>query len=328
VRVGPPRSAQSRLSVSCRVLVGCLCAASLLIAGCSRPAASPDLVTVEHEISPAPARVGITTFTFKFADSVGPSLTGARIRADFGIAPNTPVLGGVMRCSFGKRPELWTEVAIRLAGQLDPFHAILVGDGPMLPQLRERVRDAGYRDRIHFVGQRTPVEPWMRAMDVLFLSSLTEGMPNVLVEAQSLGVPVATMAIGKAGAANAGLLAIAILALSREDLAEQLVKWRAARAGSAPAEAALNHGAPLRGVPMRGLPAKFQDRMRHDRLRSVESAVVVDALFFAALIAALTIYDMVKAADHTITIEQAYVARKTGGKSGVVEFDPGQRQGR
>jgi 5-(carboxyamino)imidazole ribonucleotide mutase len=44
------------------------------------------------------------------------------------------------------------------------------------------------------------------------------------------GVPVATMAIGKAGAANAGLFAIAILALSREDLAEQLVKWRAARA--------------------------------------------------------------------------------------------------
>src|SRR5438270_13395570 len=44
------------------------------------------------------------------------------------------------------------------------------------------------------------------------------------------GVPVATMAIGKAGAANAGLFDAAILALSREDLAEQLVKWRAARA--------------------------------------------------------------------------------------------------
>jgi len=43
-------------------------------------------------------------------------------------------------------------------------------------------------------------------------------------------VPVATMAIGKAGASNAGLFAVAILALSRTDLAEQLVKWRAARA--------------------------------------------------------------------------------------------------
>ncbi len=44
------------------------------------------------------------------------------------------------------------------------------------------------------------------------------------------GVPVATMAIGKAGAANAGLLAAAIIALSDESLAERLRAWRAARA--------------------------------------------------------------------------------------------------
>jgi len=44
------------------------------------------------------------------------------------------------------------------------------------------------------------------------------------------GVPVATMAIGKSGAANAGLFAVAILALGRTELAEQLVRWRATRA--------------------------------------------------------------------------------------------------
>jgi 5-(carboxyamino)imidazole ribonucleotide mutase len=44
------------------------------------------------------------------------------------------------------------------------------------------------------------------------------------------GVPVATMAIGKAGAANAGLLAAQIIALGDKKLGERLVKWRAARA--------------------------------------------------------------------------------------------------
>jgi 5-(carboxyamino)imidazole ribonucleotide mutase len=44
------------------------------------------------------------------------------------------------------------------------------------------------------------------------------------------GVPVATMAIGKAGAANAGLLAAQIIALSDAKLGDRLVKWRAARA--------------------------------------------------------------------------------------------------
>jgi 5-(carboxyamino)imidazole ribonucleotide mutase len=44
------------------------------------------------------------------------------------------------------------------------------------------------------------------------------------------GVPVATMAIGKAGAANAALFAIQIMALRRTELAARLRDWRAARA--------------------------------------------------------------------------------------------------
>ena len=43
------------------------------------------------------------------------------------------------------------------------------------------------------------------------------------------GVPVATLAIGKAGAINAGLLAASILALSDDALAERLKAWRAAQ---------------------------------------------------------------------------------------------------
>lgn len=43
------------------------------------------------------------------------------------------------------------------------------------------------------------------------------------------GIPVGTLAIGKAGATNAGLLAAAVLALSDPALAERLDAWRAAR---------------------------------------------------------------------------------------------------
>ena len=43
------------------------------------------------------------------------------------------------------------------------------------------------------------------------------------------GIPVGTLAIGEAGATNAGLLAAAILALSDEALAERLKAWRAAQ---------------------------------------------------------------------------------------------------
>ena len=48
------------------------------------------------------------------------------------------------------------------------------------------------------------------------------------------GYPVATMAIGPGGAANGGLMAAAILALSDADLAERLERWRAALSASIP----------------------------------------------------------------------------------------------
>ncbi|KEO61779.1 5-(carboxyamino)imidazole ribonucleotide mutase [Thioclava indica] len=50
------------------------------------------------------------------------------------------------------------------------------------------------------------------------------------------GFPVATMAIGAAGAANAGLMAAGILALNDPDLAQRLDAWRAALSASIPQE--------------------------------------------------------------------------------------------
>jgi cyclic pyranopterin phosphate synthase len=52
-----------------------------------------------------------------------------------------------------------------------------------------------------------------------------------------------------------------------------------------------------------------------------KTGVDVEALT-AVTVAALTIYDMCKGVDTTITLEQAYVAQKSGGKSGTVDFVP------
>jgi len=44
------------------------------------------------------------------------------------------------------------------------------------------------------------------------------------------GIPVATFAVGKAGAGNAALFAVSILSAKRPELAERLVTWRRAQA--------------------------------------------------------------------------------------------------
>jgi 5-(carboxyamino)imidazole ribonucleotide mutase len=64
-------------------------------------------------------------------------------------------------------------------------------------------------------------------------SRALNGMDSLLSIAQMpAGVPVGTLAIGEAGATNAGLMAAAILALSDEDLSERLQDWRAARSAA------------------------------------------------------------------------------------------------
>ena len=61
-------------------------------------------------------------------------------------------------------------------------------------------------------------------------SKALSGMDSLLSIVQMpAGVPTGTLAIGEAGATNAGLLAAAILAISDEDLSERLQDWRAAR---------------------------------------------------------------------------------------------------
>jgi len=61
-------------------------------------------------------------------------------------------------------------------------------------------------------------------------SSALKGLDALLAIVQMpKGVPVGTLAIGKAGAANAGLLAAEILALSDPGLRERLAAWREAR---------------------------------------------------------------------------------------------------
>jgi cyclic pyranopterin phosphate synthase len=81
-------------------------------------------------------------------------------------------------------------------------------------------------------------------------------------------------------------------------------------------------------LPMTHIDVKFMLDSIHGTISietrtrtTYKTGVEVEALT-AATIAALTIYDMCKGVDHTITLEQAYVARKSGGKSGIVEFQP------
>ena len=86
---------------------------------------------------------------------------------------------------------------------------------------------AGAGGAAHLPGMAAALT-WLPVLGVPVESKSLAGLDSLLSIAQMpAGVPVGTLAIGKAGAANAGLLAAAILANTDSELAERLDNWRA-----------------------------------------------------------------------------------------------------
>ena len=130
------------------------------------------------------------------------------------------------------------------AEQLDalgvPHHSRIVSahrTPDRLVAFAKGARDAGYKVIVAGAGGAAHLPGMVAAMTTLPVlgvpieSKALKGQDSLLSIVQMpAGVPVGTLAIGKAGAANAGLLAAAILALADDGLAERLVEWRIAQA--------------------------------------------------------------------------------------------------
>jgi len=91
---------------------------------------------------------------------------------------------------------------------------------------------AGAGGAAHLPGMTAAFTP-LPVFGVPVQSKTMSGQDSLLSIVQMPGgIPVGTLAIGKAGAINAALLAAAVLALSDEDIADRLDEWRERQSGA------------------------------------------------------------------------------------------------
>jgi glycosyltransferase involved in cell wall biosynthesis len=107
-------------------------------------------------------------------------------------------IGSVFRFNTDKQPLLWIRFAARYLKQHPKTRIVMVGGGRLLPNAERLAEELGISQRILFVGSSNRVGNWMSKMDALVLLSRYEGLPNVLIEAQYMGVPVVTTPAGGA----------------------------------------------------------------------------------------------------------------------------------
>ncbi|MBY0320976.1 MAG: tetratricopeptide repeat protein [Reyranella sp.] len=193
------------------------------------------------DLEPARVEVVYNGIDFDRLDSSANSDETAQARAELGIPPNVPVLGGVFRMSEEKRPLLWLDVAAAVARANDAVQFVVCGDGPMRDEMRSHAANLGIADRLHLPGARSNIGAWFKMMDVVMLTSRHEGLPNVLLEAQSLGIPVVAPDVGgMSEVVEQGVTGWTIRNADAESLAERVVfclsdtEWRQVATARAP----------------------------------------------------------------------------------------------
>ncbi len=114
-------------------------------------------------------------------------------------ADATETIGGVFRLEPDKRPQLWIKLAALYLKQRPQARFVIVGDGRLHDNIVALAEDLCVMDRLLLVGLSNHVGYWYSQMDAKVLLSRYEGLPNVLIEAQLLGVPVVSTPAGGAG---------------------------------------------------------------------------------------------------------------------------------
>jgi glycosyltransferase involved in cell wall biosynthesis len=153
-----------------------------LIQHCARHGVNPDRLTY------IPNAIDTTEYTR--------TRSTAQAKADLGLASDRFAIGVIGRLS----PEKGVDRAIRMLPSLLASHPMaelhLIGDGPQRGQLEALAAQLGVSDAITWWGWQADARPIYEMLDALLLPSRTEGLPNVVLEAMAMRVPVAATDVG------------------------------------------------------------------------------------------------------------------------------------
>lgn len=127
---------------------------------------------------------------------LSPTRTRQETRRALGIPPDAPVMLSLGALSWDKDPLAQVQLASIVLPRHPSVVHVLVGEGPLKSEVESSVRDRELSSRFLVLGPRDDVPDLLAASDVLLLTSRTEGMPGVVIEAGMSGLPVVAYNIG------------------------------------------------------------------------------------------------------------------------------------
>lgn len=124
---------------------------------------------------------------------------GDALKSSLGLPPDSVLVGNIGRLSPEKGQGDFIAAAKILAAQRGDLHYVLAGDGPDRQRLERQVSEAGLDERVFFLGNVQDMLPVYDGLDIVALTSYTEGFPNVVLESMCMEKPVLATMVGGTG---------------------------------------------------------------------------------------------------------------------------------
>jgi glycosyltransferase involved in cell wall biosynthesis len=106
------------------------------------------------------------------------------------------IVGIVARIEVQKRIDISLNIAKRLFQKSQDIFFLFLGDGPLESQMKSLAHSLGLDENINFMGFIPDAKLYMKYFDVVLLTSDWEGLPFVVWEAMSAGVPIVSTDVG------------------------------------------------------------------------------------------------------------------------------------
>ncbi len=119
-----------------------------------------------------------------------------KFRKKYGIPDNTKLVVGAFRFTSVKDPVLWIQTLAKVVEKRNDVMGVVWGDGPLYDTCKLLVAQNGLQNKILLPGTNKHWAKGMLAYNAFLLSSQIEGLPNVVLEVQSLGIPVVSTNAG------------------------------------------------------------------------------------------------------------------------------------
>ena len=114
------------------------------------------------------------------------------LNPDFNIEPykgeRKKKIVTVGRLSVEKNQKMLIDAFAKIAFDYPEYTLEIYGEGPLRPELEERIRKYSLQNRVFLMGRKEQVQQHIKDAEIFVLPSNSEGMPNALLEAMALGL--------------------------------------------------------------------------------------------------------------------------------------------